>query len=304
MAVLITGGTGFVGGYLRNYLEKDSEVYVSSRYQMGPHIIQLNLLDIEGSKKILAQHKFDKIFHLTSQSSVQLSIQRPFDTIFDNVNTTVNLLKIVHEMDYECKIVLASTSEVYKGSTQPLTEENGFEPRHPYAISKIVTDYLVRNLSTNIKLNVTLLRLFNHTGPGQADSFVLGSFSRQIAEIMLGLKPPVIKVGNLDAQRDFVDVRDVCRAYDLAGNKKEHGEVYNVCSGKAFAISELLNKLINFSGIKVEIEQDPNRLRPSDIPVFLGNYNKIKNSLGWEPAIPIDQTLQEMLNWWVENLRN
>ena len=302
--ILITGGTGFVGSYLSKHLSDKYEVFLSSRKQVAQNILHLDLKDIELTKNIFESYRFEKIFHLTSQSSVHLSFKKPFETLYDNINTTLNLLKVVSELDYEPKVILASTSEVYKVSETELTEDSVFEPRNPYAISKIVTDYLVRNISKEFNIHSILLRLFNHTGPGQTDTFVLGSFSKQLAEMKLGLKEPIIQVGNLDVKRDFIDVRDVCRAYDLVSDDDSTGEAYNVCSGNEYVVKELLDMLIEISGLDVKVEVDPSRLRKIDIPTFYGSYKKIKESFGWEPQIPIKQTLQDMFNWWIENLRN
>lgn len=305
MNVLITGGTGFVGSYLFDYLSKNKNynVFVSSRRRIE-NAIRLDLLDLYDIKTALLEYEFEKIFHLTAQSSVQLSFKDPFTTLFDNINTTINLLKVIYDEKLKTKIVLASTSEVYKTSDNELTEDSLFEPRNPYAISKIVTDYLVKNISKDFKMNVTLLRLFNHTGPGQSDNFVISSFSRQLAEIKLGLKEPIIKVGNLDVVRDFVDVRDVVRAYEIVSNEESYGEVYNVCSGNSYKIKELLKKLIEISGLDIKIKVDPNRLRKSDIPKFVGSYEKINKKFGWKPEIPIETTLEDMYYWWLEHLRN
>jgi len=303
--VLITGGTGFVGSYLFDYLSKNKnyDVFVSSRRNIEK-AIRLDLLDIYEIRKTFMEYEFDKIFHLTSQSSVHLSFKNPFSTLYDNINTTLNLLKIIYESKLNTKVVLASTSEVYKTSEKELTEDSSFEPRNPYAISKIIVDYFSKNISKDFKMNVTLLRLFNHSGPGQIDNFVLSSFSRQLAEIKLGLREPVIKVGNLDVYRDFIDVRDVVRAYEMVSNEISYGEVYNVCSGYSYKIRELLDKLIEISGLEVKVEIDKSRVRKSDIPKFVGSYHKINNDFGWSPEIKIERTLEDMYLWWLENLRN
>lgn len=303
MSILITGGTGFVGRYLCQYLSKDNVVYISSR-SYHPNAIQLDLKNIKKSRNIFQDFKFDKIFHLTAQSSVHLSFKQPFDTLYDNINTTLNLLKIVSELDYKPKVILASTAEVYKVSNNELTEDSNFEPKSPYSISKIVTDYLVRNISKDFDIHTVLLRLFNHTGPGQSDTFVLGSFSKQLAEMKLGLREPIIKVGNLEAKRDFIDIRDVCEAYNMVSNDDSIGEAYNVCSGNEYKIKDLLQTLIKISGLDVKVEIDSARLRKVDIPTFFGSYKKIKDKFKWEPHISIEQTLQDMFDWWIENLRN
>ena len=301
--ILITGGTGFVGTHLSKYLSHKHEVYVTSRKKVGKNIFNVDLKDIETIKMIFKSYKFEKIYHLSSQSSVYMSLKKPFETMYNNINSSLNLLKVVNELNYNPKVILASTSEIYKVSDNELIEESDFEPRNPYAISKITTDYFVRNIAKEFNINISILRLFNHIGPGQTDAFVLGSFSKQLAEIKLGLRDPIIKVGNLNIKRDFIDVRDVCRAYDLVSEEKDFGEAYNVCSGKEYILNDLLNMLIEISGLDVKIEIDKQRLRKNDISTFFGSYKKIKENFGWEPQIPINQTLQDMFDWWINEFK-
>ena len=303
--VLITGGTGFAGSHLVDYLKTQGDtVYITSRTRTDINIINLDLLKIEDIEKTLIDYQFDKIFHLTAQSSVNLSWKMPFQTLYDNINCTINLLKAIHELKLTTRIILASTCELYKTTNERIYETHPIEPRNPYGYSKLVTDYLVSGISKDFKLNTTLLRLFNHVGPGQTDTFVLPSFTKQVAEIKMGLKEPVISVGNLEIKRDFVDVRDVCRAYSLVSNQDAYGEVYNVCSGKEYCLRDLLGKIINIAGIDVQVVVDPNKVRKVDIPTFYGSYDKINKVFGWEPYYTIEQTLADMYNWWLENLRN
>lgn len=305
MKVLVTGGSGFAGTHLVNYLEKQGDdVYVTSRNKTGKNIITLDLLKIDDIKNILQEYNFDKIFHLTAQSSVNISWKMPFTTLFDNINCTLNLLKAVNDLQLKTRIILASTCELYKATNEMITESHPIEPRNPYGYSKLVTDYLVTGISQDFKLNTTLLRLFNHIGPGQTDNFVLASFTKQIAEIKLGLKEPIMEVGNLDIRRDFVDVRDVCKAYHLVSTSDAYGQVYNVCSGNEYKLRDLLNLIIKISGLEVEVIVDPNRVRKVDIQTFYGSYKKINKMFGWEPEITIEQTLTDMYNWWLENLKN
>ena len=303
MKTLITGAKGFVGQHLTEYLRyKDYELYTSSR-SFGNADIELDLKDYTKAKNILDNYKFDVIFHLSAQSSVHRSFQKPFNTMEDNIISTLNLLKIVHELNLETKVVIAGTSEIYKTSVKPMSEESAIEPRSPYTVSKLAIDYFTRVIAEHLNINVTVLRLFNHTGPGQSTEFVLSSFAQQLAMIKLDKQENVIKVGNLEVQRDFTDVRDVVRAYDLVCKEKEYGECYNVCSNNAYNISDLLSKLIEISNLDVKVEVDSSRLRANDIPYYYGNYDKILAKHGWMPEIPIHKTLEDLYVYWLNQCK-
>ena len=304
MKILITGGTGFIGQYLYSHLSsnKENDIYISSRKKVGDIYIKYN--NYEELKNILESYKFDKIFHLTAQSSVSLSWKIPFETLYDNINDTINLLNAVTKIqNYQPKILLASTAEIYAVQNEAMTEDSPLGPRNPYAYSKLVTDYFVTGISKDFNLNTVLARLFNTMGPGQTDVFVISSFAKQLAEIKLKLRENTIFVGNLAIFRDFIDVRDVVRAYDMISNEESFGEVYNICSGKPYKISDILDTLVKISGLSVNIELDKNRLRKTDIPIFYGSYEKINKKFGWKPQIPMEQTLEDMYNWWIDNLR-
>lgn len=304
MKILITGGNGFVGKNLANYLEEfDNDVYISSRRHLNiEKCIKIDFSDISEISFKLNHHNFDQIFHLSAQSSVGVSFKYPFNTMRDNINSVINLLEVVKDLKNKPKVVIAGTSEVYTNKECPVTEESVLDPRSPYTVSKLSTDHFVRLMSKELGINCTLLRLFNHTGAGQNDKFVIPTFAKQLAEIKLGLKEPIIKVGNLDAERDFTDVRDVCRAYRMVSTVEEYGEFYNVCSGRPRKIKDLLDKLIDVSGVNVTVEVDPARLRPIEVPVYYGLYEKINKKFGWEPTIAIETTLQNIFNYWISEL--
>ncbi len=303
--ILITGGTGFVGGFLKKQLQNQGDVYLSSRHQNNRDTLQLDLLQPEGTRDFFDTHDFDKIFHLAAQSNVPLSFEKPFHTLHENISLTLQLFKTLHTLHKTSRVILAGSAQVYQASKEALREDSPLNPLNPYAISKAVTDHFfqyTQQLPAS-QMNSNLLRLFNHTGPGQSDKFVLGSFSKQLAEIKLGLRDPVIKVGNLNAYRDFLDVRDVCIAYDLAASYTKSGETYNVCSGKAHKVRDLLEQLIEISETQATIELDPNRLRPAEVPTILGSYEKINRDLGWKPTISIEQTLKDMFEASVQELK-
>ena len=183
----------------------------------------------------------------------------------------------------------------------PIRETNPLRPLSPYAVSKVGQDLLGYQYWMSWKLDSVRTRGFNHEGPRRGPVFVASDFAKQIADIERGHKPPVLSVGNLDARRDFTDVRDMVRAYWLALEKCEAGEVYNICSGKAWSIQEVLDRLLTLTKVKIQVKQDPTRLRPSDVPVLLGDYSKFAKVTGWAPTIPFEQTLQDMLDHWRAN---
>jgi len=305
MKILIIGGSGFVGAHLFEYLSKkpDHEIVLSSRHR-SDRFMRLDLKNYEESKETLFNCKFDKIFHLGFQSSVYVSFEQPFDTIKDNIVSTMNLLKICQQLK-ETKIIIAGTSEIYKSSNYALKESSDTDPRNPYTISKLAIDQFSRLMAKHLDMKITVLRLFNHTGPGQGSRFVLSSFAFQLAKIKLNLQEPIIKVGNLEIKRDFSDVRDVVRAYDLVSNSESiYGDVFNVCSGTAFKLKDLLDRLIEISGVDVKVEQDQKLLRKSDSICYYGTFAKIFKRFGWKPQIAITKTLEDLYNYWLEKLKN
>ncbi|HEX9737445.1 MAG TPA: GDP-mannose 4,6-dehydratase, partial [Thermoanaerobaculia bacterium] len=180
----------------------------------------------------------------------------------------------------------------------PIRETNPLRPLSPYAVSKISQDYLAYQYFQSYGLKTVRTRGFNHTGPRRGKVFVTSNFAMQLAKIEAGLQEPVIRVGNLDAIRDFTDVRDMVRAYYLAVTRARPGEVYNIASGKGITIRELLDRLIELAAVEVSIEQDPERMRPSDVEILLGDSSKFRADTGWEPQIPFEQTLKDTFEYW------
>jgi len=303
---LITGITGFVGPYLRKELEDHGyEVFGTSRNNNDDEkIFKWELQNREEIRKILKEIKPDVIMHLAGQSSVHISWQEPYNTMRTNIIGLLNLFEEVEDYFPNIKLIIASSSEIY-GITNYIVKEDdiALESRSPYAISRVANDEFVRLISKTRELNTTVLRLFNHTGPGQSETFVIPSFAKQLIEIKLGLKPPIVKVGNLEAQRDFSDVRDVCTAYRLMANYNEKGGYYNVCSGKLISVRDILNLLIKMAEVKVIIEEDIERIRPSDMPVLVGDYEKINKAVRWKPTIPLEKTLNDILKYWFDVLQ-
>ncbi len=318
MRALITGITGFAGSHLADYiLENHSDVEVygivrwRSRRENIEHLegriklVEGDIRDYISVKRVLDEVRPDLIFHLAAQSFVPTSWKAPQETLTTNILGEANIFEAVKELGLSPSIQVAGSSEEYglvREDEVPIKETNPLRPLSPYAVSKIAQDFLGYQYFMSYGMRIIRTRGFNHTGPRRGEVFVCSNFAKQIAEIEKGLRPAVIKVGNLDAIRDFTDVRDMVRGYWLAATEGEAGEVYNLCSGRGYRISEVLDMLLSLSRVKVKVEQDPERLRPSDVPVLIGDCTKFKEKTGWEPRIPFERTLEDLLNYWRERV--
>lgn len=309
MLALITGVTGFVAKYLAEYLmEKEIAVIGTTRSQSAQWIFQNPLytqvyLDLNNKnliKDTLIKFKPNFIFHLSGFSSVNESWRRKNETIQSNVIDTLNLLEAVNEIMLDTKILSCGSSEEYgiPFKIGSITEEDFTQPLSPYGISKYCVGMFVKQYARTYNLNAIHSRTFNHIGVGQNTSFVTQDFSRQIVEIEKGLKPPVLSVGNLDAVRDFTDVKDVVEAYYLLMKNGKSGEIYNVCSNNGISIKEILNKLTQNSKSQISISSDKNKLRPSDAPYIVGDNTKIYKAVNWIPKIKIEDSLNDILNYY------
>ena len=309
---LITGITGFVGSHLAELLLGTSvwEVYGTVRWRSkreniehlsGIKLVECELRDLVSVEKTIFQVQPDYIFHLAAQSFVPTSWNAPSDTLSNNILGQLNILEAVRRAEIQPKILVACSSEEYglvMPSETPITEDNPLRPLSPYGVSKVAQDLLGYQYFKSYGMQIVRTRAFNHTGPRRGHVFVCSDFAKQIVEIEKGLCPPVIFTGNLSAQRDFTDVRDMVKGYLMALDHGEPGEVYQLCSGKALAISELLSMLLSMTNVAIEIRQDPARLRPSDVPILLGSYAKFNKQTGWKPQIPLEQTMADLLNYW------
>ena len=228
----------------------------------------------------------------------------PAETLETNILGQCNLLEAVRKVGkgYNPVILIAGSSEEYglvKSSEVPIKETNPLRPMSPYAISKIAQDFMGYQYYKSYGMKIIRARAFNHSGARRGEVFVDSNFAKQIAEIEAGLNKPIIKVGNLNAIRDFTDVRDIVRAYWLASEKCEYGEVYNICSNKGIKVSDVLRMLLKLSGLKkVRIVKDPTRQRPSDVPILIGDCKKFRKATGWKPEINYRDTLLSMLSFW------
>ncbi|HEX9246857.1 MAG TPA: GDP-mannose 4,6-dehydratase [bacterium] len=318
--VVVTGATGFVGGHLIEFLLKHTkaQVYAAKRRRSEPSPMETRFngrvqwveMDVTDAHNVLSTVRSIRpthIFHLAAQSFVPTSWQSPSETLMINAIGTVNVLEAVKSLDLDTRIQIAGSSEEYgyvRPDELPITEQNPLRPLSPYGVSKVAADLSGQQYHRSFGLHVITTRAFNHTGPGRGEVFVESNFSRQIAAIEHGSQKPVIRVGNLDATRDFSDVRDIVRAYWLALERGTPGEVYNICSGKALRIRDLLETLLNLSVIKsIQVKPDPARMRPSDVQALRGDCTKFQRDTGWKPEVSLERTWQDLLNYWRDRVK-
>ena len=317
MRVLITGLTGFVGSHLAEYsLSRGAVVYGSTKWrsrtdnidhlQGQVNLIDCDLRDLSSVNVLIKESQPDVIFHLAAQSFVPTSWHAPGETLSNNAMCQVNLFEAIRANGSDPLVMVAGSSEEYgfvPPEELPIKETTPLRPLSPYAVSKITQDFLAYQYHQSYGLKVVRTRAFNHTGPRRGDVFVESSFAKQIAEIEAGKKDPVVYVGNLEARRDFSDVRDIVKGYWLATEKGEPGEVYNLSSGNMWTVREVLNMLLSMASVSIKIEVDPKRLRPSDVMFLCGDSSKFRDRTGWNPEIPFEQTLSDLLNYWRQTIQ-
>ena len=309
---LIIGAAGFVGGYLTSYLreKRGMEVHVTKlpAEKFGGNsdrVYDLNILNKEEIVSLLFEARPDYIFHLAAQSSVGMAWKNPLLTIDINIKGSVNVMDAVRELYYKPRVLLIGSGEEYghiKEGEIPIREENRIRPGNIYAATKACQNMIGNIYAQAYDMEVMMVRAFNHIGPSQAPIFVVSDFCRQVAEIERGIREPVMYVGNLNARRDFTDVRDVVEAYGLLAEHGKAGETYNVGRGEAVSIKEILEMIIALSGHDIKIEIDKNKLRPVDVPIIEADISKISSLTGWEPKIPLKQTIEETLNYWRQTI--
>jgi GDP-4-dehydro-6-deoxy-D-mannose reductase len=316
MRVLITGITGFAGSHLADLCltKKGVELYGivrwRSRTENIEHIwdkvklIECDLRDATSTRDAIEEIRPEYIFHLAAQSFVPTSWNAPTESLVTNIVGQLNVFEAVRKIKLCCRIQIACSSEeygmVYPGEV-PIRETNPLRPLSPYAVSKVGQDMLAYQYFMSYRTDVVRTRGFNHTGPRRPAIFVCSDFAKQIIDIERGVREPVIRVGNLEARRDFTDVRDIARGYWLALEKGKSGEVYNLCSGTSYRIGEILDMLLSLAGVRAEVREDAARLRPSDVPHLEGANDKFRADTGWKLEIPFEQTLRDLLDFWRNN---
>lgn len=316
MNVLITGAAGFVGSHLvehvlanhpgarvvgadRWHARQDNIRHLAGRFEY----VEYDMTDYSATMALIGQTKPERIFHLAAQSFVPASWNAPQETLVTNITGQLNLFEAVRHLGLDPVIQIACSSEEYglvMPEETPIKETNPLRPLSPYAVSKVAQDMLGYQYFMTYGMRVVRTRAFNHTGPRRGEQFATSAFAKRIAEIEAGLGPAVLKVGNLDAERDFTDVRDMVRAYWLATERCEPGEVYNVCSGNSIRIGRVLNVLLALSPRRGDIlvEHDPARMRPSDVPLLYGDATKFRERTGWAPQYEFKQTMSDLLDYW------
>lgn len=313
MRVLITGITGFVGSHLAEYtLSQGAEVVGSIRWRSKTEniehlrsritLIESDLRDLSSVQHLMEAADPDYLVHLAAQSFVAASWQTPAETLYTNTVSQINLLEAVRARPKKPRFLVIGSSEEYGlvyEDELPVKETNPLRPLSPYAVSKVTQDLMGYQYFKSYALPIVRSRAFNHEGPRRGDVFVTSNFAKQIAEIEAGLREPVVHVGNLAARRDYSDVRDIVRGYWLLLERGEPGEVYNLCSGRSWAIREILDFLLRQATVSgIAVKEDPARLRPSDVPNLRGDASKMRTALGWKPEIPFEQTLVDTLEYW------
>lgn len=313
---LITGVTGFAGSHLAELLLKENvEVHGIQRWRSKSDNIvdvvekvqfhEADLLDAHSLYKVVDEVRPNYIFHLAAQSYVQSSWASPSNTLEVNIIGTVHLFEAVRKSGLDITIQIACSSEEYGKvlpNELPIKETNPLRPLSPYAVSKLAMDYLGYQYFESYDMKVIRTRGFNHTGPRRGDVFAESTFAKQIAEIEKGKKEPVVYVGNLQAIRDYTDVRDMVRAYYIAVKKCKPGEVYNIASGSGWKIEDVLKLLLSMSKVKIKIVADKERMRLSDVEVLIGDASKFRKATGWKTEIPFQKTMQDLLNYWRERV--
>lgn len=308
MKALIIGGAGFVGGYLIRELT-DSGAEVHATCLLGEEISAdsctahtLDILDSEAVLGLFDALSPDVVFHLAAQSSVSVSWKKPQLTAQVNVIGSINVLEALRAAKKEdIRLILIGSGEEYgyiRSGACPLTEDEPLRPGNVYAATKACQGMLGAIYARAYKKDIITVRAFNHSGPGQSDTFVISDFCRQIAEAEQGVRAPEICVGNLSAMRDFTDVRDVVRAYRLIAEKGVSGSVYNVGRGRAVSIQYILDTALSMAKLPIEVKKDPAKMRASDIPLIEPDISRLHEDTGWSADISMEQTIADTLGYW------
>jgi len=310
MHLLITGATGFVGSHFRRYLREATDWQVTGtafpdRPPESCHprerCVALDARDDKQVRALLREIRPDAILHLAAQSHVPTAYKDPWNTLENNIKGQLNLLEACVALELKPRFIAVGSGEEYGRATEdalPLREAHPLRPENPYSVSKVAQDVLGYQYFRSYQIPVMRVRPFNHVGPGQSERFVLPAFASQVARIEAGKQEPVLRVGNLSPARDFTDVRDVVRAYHLLLLHGEPGEVYNISSSQARTIQSLVDQLLALVEVEITVETDPERYRPADVPIVYGSAEKLEAETGWQPEIPFEKTVADVLEEW------
>jgi GDP-4-dehydro-6-deoxy-D-mannose reductase len=315
--ILVTGVGGFVGSHMADLLLRDSTIHIAGiihpSYEVqhlkeDPRIViyREDIQNEKNLKNLMEKINPETIYHLAGMAHVHESWKNRREFIYTNFIGALNLVEACRDLAKFPRILFIGSAECYGNvpdSEQPILESRPFSSLSPYAVSKTAQEVLGIQYAKAEKLPIYLSRSFNHTGPRQKETFVCPAFAKQIVMAELGRSSPILKVGNLSTKRDFSDVRDVVRAYQAILEKGIPGEPYNVCSGIAISIEEMLQHLLSNSRVKIDIEVDPEKFRPADMPLLLGSPEKLIKDTGWKPVYEIHQTLRDLLDYWRYKLK-
>ena len=302
--VLVTGAAGFAGSHLLQHLASRPDVVAWGRAAPPADLArlarweQVDLLDRDRVNGAIRALKPQSVFHCAGLPQVAESWADTAAPLNVNVFATHRLLDALRLAGTRCRVLVTGSAHVYAASSEPISEDHPFAPSSPYALSKLAQEQLALRAGAEDGLDIIVTRSFNHTGPRQKPSFVAPAIARQIALIERAKAEPVVRVGNLDARRDLMDVRDTVRAYAAVMSAGASGTAYNVASGVARPIRSVLEALLSRARIAIRVETDPSRIRPSDVPVLVGDASRLRREMGWQPQISFDQSMDDLLAYW------
>lgn len=307
MRALVTGASGFAGGHLISHLLACGDQVTGTHLgheqpDLECELVELDIADRDAFESVVKDLKPDVVYHLAAMAFVP-DAEKNFDRVLSiNVGGVYNLLNALRSAALQARVVFISSSEVYGKITPdqlPISEKSRIQPANNYSLTKAMAELVLKRFEGYQGISPVIMRAFNHIGPGQRNDFVVSSFAYQLAQIAKGRAEPVLRVGNLDAKRDFTDVRDIVRGYRLAA--QQGSGTYNLCSANPIEIHTILNQLLEISKLNVTIERDPERMRPSEVPEMFGTFDHARTVLGWQPEIPLRRSLEDTYNFWLKH---